>query len=53
MKIADAKAKGYSTVVLTASDDGFPVYEKMGFKKLTSFDVYNFPGGSNDSLNAI
>lgn len=45
-----AKVEGYDTVVLTASDDGFPVYEKMGFKKLNLFTVYNFLGGINDFL---
>jgi ribosomal protein S18 acetylase RimI-like enzyme len=37
-----ARQEGYRRVVLTASDEGLPVYQKMGFNKTGCFQVYNF-----------
>ena len=37
-----AKKEGYDLVVLTASAEGLPVYEKMGFAELNTYKVLNF-----------
>lgn len=41
--LVDAKNKGIKRAILGASDEGKPLYEKMGFKTYRMFDLYNSP----------
>jgi GNAT superfamily N-acetyltransferase len=35
-----AQQKGYDVITLSASDEGRPVYEKLGFKPYTHYEIY-------------
>jgi len=36
----DARARGYNTAVLFATEDGFPLYQKLGFREVGSISRY-------------
>ena len=38
--LTEAKRRGYEVATLQASDMGFPLYEKLGFRKVCWFDMY-------------
>lgn len=39
--LADAEAKGYSHIVLTASSKGYPLYQKFGFEHVFDYIFYS------------
>lgn len=42
--LQEGKKRGFEIGVLTASDEGQPVYRKLGFEPMQSFHVYNLAG---------
>ena len=38
--LIDACKRGYEIAVLTATDEGFPIYERIGFKKIEVMEQY-------------
>lgn len=42
--LQEGRKRGFEIGVLTASDEGQPVYRKLGFEPMQSFHVYNLAG---------
>lgn len=40
-----ARTQGYRVAMLQASEMGFPIYQKIGFRTVFSFDLYMWAGG--------
>ena len=43
--LREARSQGYRVAVLTATPEGFPVYQKIGFRTYTTLSGYNWRPG--------